>query len=442
MVGGGFSAIIGAYFLARAGHEVRLVDGAPFLGGVLHSDQWDEFFVDKGCHLFGNSSDENTSLIHNIMDDEVWPVEVKYAAVTEGRFSDGLAVPDYSGAPPAVRARMLYEVTEAAAAPESPAPARHLHECLRRRFGKTLARRLAGAVRKMFQIEPERLDAAALGATPFGRIRVVPDQQGRMLKLAPALDERLAASSQDEPLRYYRDQATRYPYRNYYPRHRGMRGFCDRAGAYLAELGVDLKLGSKINGIGRRKQGLAMELDDGESISSELCLWTSGPAGLAKVLHDDDKLADQLHRVPMVLYYFAVPRERVGDYTYIHDYDEESLVFRASAPGVYGRQTNQQGETYVCLEVPTRIGSPVWEESDEHRHQVWREACDLHLVTGPCPATYKVLRTPVSYQIACKGYTKAAARLEGRLGRLKDRLVLSGHGFAKDDIISTLRDRL
>jgi hypothetical protein len=131
----------------------------------------------------------------------------------------------------------------------------------------------------------------------------------------------------------------------------------------------------------------------------------------------------------------------VGDYTYIHDFSEDSLVFRGSAPGVYGGQTDEKGATYVALEIPTTVGSPVWEGSDSHRDAVWREAGVLGIVSGETWSGHKVLRAPVTYRLGKVGFSAAKNEVTERVGGYSKRIVLSdGTAFSKAGIVADLKD--
>ena len=438
-MGGGFRGIVGAHFLAKAGCTVTLVERAAYLGGVLYSQEWDGLYLDKGCHLFDNVDDEATDIMHEIMDGELVPVTVKYASVTDGVKSDGVAVPDYSLRGRAFQERVLLEVVEAAATGRSGAS--NLADLLTARYGPTLGERLGVAAAKMFQADPAELDASAFSSTPFARIRIVDDDAAMVLKASPALDERIAASSQDDPMKFYRHQATRYAYRNFYPQGRGLRSFCERSLGHLRRLAVDVCLGESVEAISEEGPQLDLATSSGRRLEADRVLWTMDTGALCRLLFEDDPLEGLRHDVPMAVHYYRCPREDVGDYTYIHDFSDDSLVFRGSAPGVYGDQTDEKGNTYVALEIPTTIGSPVWEDSDSHRDTVWREARALGIVNGQTWSAHTVLRAPVTYRLGKVGFSATKNEVAGRVAGFSKRIVLSDStAFSKAGIVADLKD--
>lgn len=439
IVGGGFRGIVASYFLTRAGCKVTLVESAPFLGGVMHSSEWNGFHLDKGCHLFSNDDSEITETLLDIMGGAVVPVSFKYASAIDGKLSDGFAIPDLTAFGPEVCARILYETIEAASRPYQ--EARSLEEALRARFGQTAADHLGRAAAKMLRARPDELDAAVLWTANFGRIRAVPEEATRLLKVHPVLDERLAGSSQADPFRYAQDARGAYPFRNFYPAERGMRGFCDAAERHLAGAGVELCLGTRLDELSADAQGVGCLFSDGQERRFDRAFWTADLGILSNLLFGKDPLTPLVHKVPMVLYYYVVDEEAIGPHTYIHDFTAEDAVFRVSAAGRYGQQITDDGRTYVCCEATTEIGSPLWENPEGHAEKIWRETAALGMVNGPMPDSRHVLKTPVSYRVGRPGHQDAARDLRDRIVRTMPQIALDSEGaFYRNDILKSLRE--
>jgi protoporphyrinogen oxidase len=372
------------------------------------------------------------------MGEAVVPVEFRHATVIAGTLSEGFAIPDLTVLGPDVRARILYETVETAAR-ESEGGA-NLAEALTHRFGPTAAGYLGEAVAKMLRADPADLDPSALSIANFGRVRLVPDDTARFLKKLPELDDRIAGPSLDDPFRYTPEADEIYPHRNFYPARMGMRGFCDAAERYLSAAGVDLHLETRIDSLSIQSDRIVSQFSNGTEESFDRIFWTADPGFLSALLFDGNPLADLQHPVPMVLFYFVVSEGNIGPYTYLHDYMPEHLVFRISAAGRYGRQFKPDGTTYICCEVTTEIGSPVWEDPQGHADTVWREALALGAVTGDRPGDMHVLKTPVSYRAGKPGYGAALKDLTKGIAALSPRIVIDAQGaFARNDILRDLR---
>lgn len=439
VVGGGFRGIVASYFLARAGHDVTLSERGPFLGGVLHGEEWDGFFLDKGCHLLSNDSDDVTDVLLDILQERILPVDFRYASIVGGCKSEGFAIPDLTAFGQATQEKILYELVSAAADGPAAGEPDSLDGLLAARFGPTAAACLRGPLRKMLQADAKDLDPSVMATANFNRVRALPEGLTELLKHHPLLDERLAASSQDDPMRFVRDEVSRHAFRNFYPAERGMRGFCDAAQARLESDGVALRLGSEITAISPERDAVACVFRNAAQQRFDQVFWTVDGALLAPLLLNEALPTGLVHRVPMILYYFVLPETDVGPYTYIHDFEPEHLLFRASAAGSYGRQVKDDGTTFLCCEVTTTMGSPEWEAPEEFARQVWREAADAGIMTGDGLTAMKILKTPVSYRVGKRGYGAAMGALSARLAAVSDRIVMTEQtGFYRNKILKDL----
>jgi protoporphyrinogen oxidase len=167
VIGGGFQGIIGAYLLALNGKKVTLIERSSRLGGVLDSIKWNDFYLDKGCHLFDNSSDITTKVMREILKDDIEPVSVTYASVVNSIKTDGIAIPDLANFGDKVVKDILYELIKAFTQPE--AKPETLTDKLKLRFGETASNLLVKAAEKMYQTDVSQLEETSFALTPFQR---------------------------------------------------------------------------------------------------------------------------------------------------------------------------------------------------------------------------------------------------------------------------------
>ena len=434
VVGGGFRGIVTAILLRQRGCAVTLIEKAAHLGGLLYSGDWEGLYIDRGAHLFDNVDDHITQMMHDILGQEIVPVDVRYAAVMADRKVDGLAVPDFTSLSEETKRRALFELMNAVAAPEGPA-AVTLKDVYDQRFGKTLSDLLDGPTRKMLRAEPRDLAPESFISTPFQRLRFLDDSVTEILKKSPDLDDVIALPVKNDPLRHYKNSVSLYPHRNYYPLKKGMRQFCEQAADYLRKIGVDLRIETGLSGIAKHDGKLTLDFG-GEALACDRLLWASPVGGLAGLLWGENPLMGWATPVPMLMYYYLVPQDRVGPYAYMHDFSEQHLLFRPSAIGRYGGQNREDGMTYVCLEVVTDRDSAEWNDPDAFAERVWQEAADLGVVEGPCPETRMVHAMPVTYVPPKPGFTQRRDALMTRLQQEFDGRVhaLEQHAFSKTDI--------
>ncbi len=443
VVGGGFRGIVGAYLLASAGHDVVLIDSVQSssdLGGVLSSALWKGFYLDKGCHLFANTNDKITTVIMGLLGEEkAHPVPIHYASVTNGKKTDGFAIPDLNAYGKQASRDILYELLEVVSEPSAPREA-NLQERLNNRYGMRAGQYLAAAFSKMYQVDPADIAPEALSMTPFQRIHFIEDRAADILKESPKLDERVASSSQSDPMRFWRDQAQNFSFREFYPREHGMRGFCEQAAFRLQELGVSFQLGHGVAQLCSDDNRVTLVLSDGQQVDGEQVLWTSGIENLEQAIGLGDSISVHIHCVPTILYYFVIQRGEEGPYTYIQDFDEKDLIFRASVPGSYGMHNCPEGLSYLCAEISTKLSSPELASPQEHSARVWKELQKYDVVRCEEPVDTLSVKVPISYKLPKVSYWDAAQQIFDNLKHDQRIAVAEQWKFTKHDIIRSLQE--
>lgn len=437
VVGGGMRGIVAAIVLRRAGDGVTLIDASPALGGVLRSQEWDGLYVDKGCHVLDFSHAASGRLFRDILGEEMIPVLVRYASINRGLKSDGIAVPDMSRFPEEEWRAVIDEIKSR---PDSGAVNGTLADVLRARFGTRAGDYAATCVRKMTGYEASSLAAEAFETVPMvHRMRLGPDETMEPLKHDPSLDNRLAVSSQRDPWRFYSGESE-FGHRNAYPAKKGMSGFCDAATRYLEEIGVTLRLGQPLTEISAEDGRVKVKLGSGEPVSASKVYWAVPSPLFLRTLGEEDPLAAVSRSASILLYTFKVIPEAVADYTYIHDFSPDTLVYRSSAPGAYGGQVDAHGNTYVCAEVPVRTDTKIWSAPENLSDRVWGEMQAMGQVAKEVPyAAMRVDKVPLAFILPGQGWVDAKTDHDAKLDPYRTHIVFGGLGaFGKGAILDSV----
>jgi protoporphyrinogen oxidase len=425
VVGGGFRGHVGAYLLASRKDDVVLVD-AGRSGGLSSPEPWHGLYLDRGCHLIDNADDRTTAILLDFLGDNVAPVNVRYASVTNGVTTEGVAIPDLGAYGDAAARRILDELTKAVAQP--PYDARTLQDVLDARFGPTAGRYLAGVTRKMYCAEPAALDAAAFALSPFHRIKFLPDAEADVLKRDLAFDDRVASSSAADPMRFYRARAGAYPHRNFYPKRDGLHGLRESAIARLRALGVTIRTGEAVARVETDMHAATVVLANGDTVRGDRVLWTLDAGALAQALAGENTLAGHVHAVPMVLHYFLIAASDAGPLTYLQNFDARDDVFRVSVPGSYVSPP-PGALSYVCCEVPGQHDDAAQAWSQVRRHGMARCERPLDTLTVTMPRSYWMPRV---------GYGDASHALTAHVKNLPRLTHTDDLVFARSDVVASL----
>ncbi|MGJ3258677.1 MAG: FAD-dependent oxidoreductase [Rhodospirillales bacterium] len=426
VAGGGFRGIISAYFLRKRGCNVTLVERAPFLGAVLWPLEWKEYglILDKGCHLFGSGDPVNDDVMLDFLGDNFESHELKVAAAFNGGTTPDTVVPDLTRLPGDQPARVLRETIEAAARNPDAAGAATLAEYLSVRFGPTAAAALGPVCDKMTAARSGELAPGALSTTLGQRVKITDDDIANMLKQLGPLDDRIAASNVHDPYKYLETSNPKLPHRHFYPKKGGTGALPRAAQAYLESAGCDIRLGTSIEAFRADGRGVSVKIDDDER-DFDYMVWALDMGPLSQVALGEDLVSAKVHKSPMALYYFLTPAEEIGPLSYIQDYDIDHLTFRVSRAGVYSNQILPDGNTYVCSEVVTPMGSELWETPEAFSAQVWAEARTLGMVKGDAPLDTYVQKTPVSYKHEKIGFADVSQTVAAEIEKLSSRVIIT-----------------
>jgi phytoene dehydrogenase-like protein len=420
VVGGGFKGLVAARLLVERGASVTLLEKSPHLGGVHRSIPWDGFQLDIGCHLFGNEDDKTTAFLLDLMRERPRPVTPVLRSYLNDRHTEGIEYPDLTSLPAEECGPALAELLEVArkrGAGKLPPPAlsQTLEEYLTLRYGPRVTALLDRTLAKLTRTHARHLSAAAYPAIPASRVKLTDDAEAARLKREAAFDEVLLRSSADDTMRYHRATATKYEARCFYPATGGLGSFSENAIARLTELGVRLRPGAPISDLSVDGEEISLSLEGGETLTSDLVLWTAGAESLSSLLGVEAGIGEQIQKISLALFYYDVPVSDIGPYSWVQDFDASHLTYRASAPSRFGTGTAPEGRTYVAAEIPTEATSELFAKPEGHAERVWREVTAMGVARGPFPEHRTVRKFPVAYRFPRAGYADASAPLQRML---------------------------
>ena len=411
VAGGGIGGCYAAAYLAKSGCKVTLLEGASKLGGILCGPTWNGFALDNGCHLFDFADDESQALFRSVMGDDVVPVRVTYASVGDYGREPGIAVPNFSAAPQAIREELVLSVMRAVHAGHD--GARTMPEAVADRFGVLLANELMPGLEKLCGAAAASLAPEAFDILSYAkRVRLGCDEEMADLKSkGQALDDRLAVKAKPMP-----------EPRNYYPSRGGMAYFSARLKEYLEGLGVTVLLETRVERI---------EFIDGkvripgveEAVADKL-FWSMPAATLSMVLRELPDIRGFFHPVSVDLYAFALPPNQIEPLTYLHDYRAGTPVFRCSSPGLYGGQINKDGNSFVIAEVYDSLVSPTRSPQSKAPDRIFEQLKEVGQVTQNAQfAEMHAWRLPAGLVLPKLGWLDAIKPLSDRMAAAEEWLI-------------------
>jgi protoporphyrinogen oxidase len=444
VVGGGFKGIVAAKYLSDQGAEVTLIEQGKKLGGIHFSIPWDGFQLDLGCHLFSNEDDRTTQLIFDLLGEKPVAISPVVKSIYHGKPTVGIEYPDFTSLPSEQVAKCLLDLLEHTAANKSlilakPALELNLESFLTQRYGTEMAHAIDQSLQKMLLINSKELSSVAFSAIPARRVSLVNPELASLLKTVPLFDELILKSSADDPMRYVKDKASGFETRCFYPAHGGMGAFSISSRQHLADIGVRIKTETAINKLERLgSDKFNLSLDNSENIKCDYIFWTSGSQTLSDSLGLNIELSEHTHKVPMVLFYFDVPEDSIGPYSWVQNFDHDDLVYRASAPSTFGKGTAPEGRAYVTAEVTTQHDSDIYLNPETYVRRVWQEVVKSGVSDSEIPDHYKIIKTPTSYKFPKASFAHASSSLNAYLNECSGLYMLDEWIFGKSASVNEI----
>lgn len=437
VVGGGFKGMMAAFLLRRNGMSVSLVEKAPFLGGIMYSGEWDGFYIDNGVHLFDSIPKNLAAIVEDVMDGDILPIDFNYASVYNDITTAGLAIPDLVNIPEETQHKILFEVIQCLSHKPSSKP-NSAYQKMLELYGPTATDLLSDSMKHIYGVSAQDVEADALRQTAYHRLKFLPDDMALELKKHPLLDKRLAAK------RAVVGKVDDFV--SIYPGNRGMRGFCQNMHKRLIDMGVNCVLGKGISQLNVERGRLGhVKLDDGTHLDANHIFWGNDYNLLAKSWQQDSKFDERTHATPMVVFYFKVDAEKINNYTYFHQFTPNRYVFRSAAAGLYSKQYDDTGNSFISVECPAIVGSEFWQTPSLFQTRVWQECMDMGLLKKDAQfiGEPKIKKAPVTHRYPKKGYFSLCEELEKDVVATKKVIVLPyKEAFTRREVMFSIEDAI
>ncbi len=414
VVGAGPAGLMAAIRSAQAGHRCVVVEAQPTVGGLAGSFEVAGQRVDHGSHRLHPATDERfLELFRSRLGSDLQVRPRNGRIRLGGRW---VAFPLRAGD----MVRNLPLSFAARAALDAAAGLRRRRrrgadsvtfaDEVSRRLGPTVAREFyAPYARKLYGIEADQLDR------DLARRRVSAAGAGAILR-------RVA-------------RATRPQGRSFlYPR-RGYGQLSETLADLAVELGVDLRLGTRVLGLRAAEDSVLVSLNGG-LLDADAVLTTMPVPALAAAVDPSPPPAvvEALQRCrsrAVVLVYLVVSRDRFTPFDAHYFPGPETVVARLSEPKNYRDGDDPPGRTVLCAEIACWPGDELWQRPADQLGEL--VAADMARVGLEIPAleAVEVRRLPAVYPVYETSSMGDRATVDSWLRSLvADRIVSLGrHGL-------------
>ena len=142
------------------------------------------------------------------------------------------------------------------------------------------------------------------------------------------------------------------------------------------------------------------------------------------------------HPISVIFYVLVTKKKNINNFTYLQNFDLNSLSYRIAAGGVYGNQIDSKGNTFITVECPTKINSKIWKNPDESVNKIWSECKKLKLIKNKSILEkYHVTKIPITLKMPLIGFSSYREKIVRLVNqKYKDLIFDVSNSFFRRDI--------
>jgi protoporphyrinogen oxidase len=410
VLGAGPAGLGAAYLLARAGHDVTVLERGAGVGGLAASFEVAGQRVDHGSHrLHTSTAPAVLATLRELLGDDLQERRRHGRIRLSGTYVEfPPSVPDLvKRLPPTMSVRLVADtLTTPLRRPRDDTFA----EAIRASLGPTLARAFYEPyVRKIWGLSGSELS----------------DELAR---------RRVGSRSTVDLVRRTIDR-TREP-TFFYPRL-GFGQIVDALADAATDAGADIRTGADVTGVHTDAGGAEIHLSSGEVVEADQA-WSTLPlpvlARLAAAPAYAADAADRLDYRALALVYVALGQAQWTPFDAHYFPEPEVAMSRISEPKNYRESVDDPRDmTVLCAEVPCSQDDELWSADDRSLGRL--VADDIARVGLPEiePAEVVVRRVPRAYPVYRVGYEEAFEHLDGWVARRPNLLTFGRQGLFVHD---------
>jgi len=411
VVGGGIGGITSAYFEAKKGNNVTLIDSSERIGGLLKSDYNGKNYFDYGTHIIPETSiPELNDFLFSLLDDEnsVRTKNIKASSFFNGKMNNKSCYVDCSVIDKELYNRGCVEFLEA-----ENEESNNLDEKLINKFGKTFYTEiLKKNIEKYTNTDPALLDIKVGEFFDMSRLLVFNDSVTKRLCTLPIYNSKMGHHVRvDGSMKYY-------------PKDGGVGKIIDLLESKLQKAGVKILKNTKINKIINLNGIIRTVETKNENFNIDDLIWTLPSEQLLKILDLDVENMKNLEFINAGLFDFTFDKKIASEATFINVFDNKLLSGRIT---LY--QNLAKNKNYSCTVEVLSAQNDLEKKIDI----VYNELIEMGLVTSENQVKYRKYRKiNKGFPILSKDFVESQHRVNNFCEEYFKNVKFVGRSTSKD----------
>ena len=428
IIGSGFRAMMTAFYCLKKSNDVTLLSKNENIHGVMSPIKWLGGNFDKGYHFFDGFNIRNKKILEEFVDKENL-YDFGYGAAT---YTNNKTYPDH-GIPYWLHKSLLFSFNSFIQYLFLIFKKKNIniesYQDLLCTLPSNISKILEKACLRNTNLNANELSSIVSRYSHFlcYRQTIFPDTISNFLKKINFFNERLASRRKSLNL----DQISLYP------KGKNMGFIACEMEKKLKELGLKIIISEK-NQISNSNNRLVVSSDKGSHNPDYIFIVTELDDALKLF---EEKISDKKnnHFVSQVLYYFATNTLH-SKFQYIHGNDINIYTNRATNISLYGEKTNSN-EFVISAEVPTKINSDVWRNSESFKEIIWNELKMMNMVAKNQNFTnYKIFNVEKTLSVPLINFDNSLKTFHSLINsKYSNKILLPGVGtFTRNIFMNSL----
>ncbi len=414
IVGAGFNGFCNALELSKSKNfQITLIDKSKVFGGIMSSREVFSFFVDNGVHVFDGIPKDLAKIVKKILKNKVEDIDFISQSAFNKKVTKGFSLPDLSSLSSKVKKKIKNDLLKLETRYNSKNKNlnfKNLYDFFYKRYGLNASKIFSTIFKKIYNISPKIIEPQAISQTSLARLKFLEDKEMLKLKKYSFLDTVLAARR--KILGKVDDLVSIYPSQG-----RAMRGWCEESKKYLEKIGVKILLNQDIHSIKEVANKINVKTNTLNEKFDRI-LWCNDNLNSITSLLTDEKYINYQHNVPVVFFTMITKKKNIKNFTYLQNFDLNSLSYRIAAGGVYSNQKDSNDNTFLTVECPTSINSKIWKNPLKYVNKIWSECEKLNLIKKNSKLEkFDAICVPVTIKMPKLGYTNYRKKIFNKISK-------------------------
>lgn len=383
ILGNGFRAMISAFLLSKKYNDISIISNTENIHGIMSPILWEGGNFDRGYQFFDGLDLDTKNILEDFVGKDILH-NFGYGAATftNNKIYEDHAIPYWPHKGLLFSLKSFFELLIMFFKKNEIKNIKSYKDLIKT-IPKSIRKILEQGCQRNIGLASDKLSYLVSNFSPLLHYRqtILPDTISFYLKKNHFFEKKLACRRKKLSL----DEISLYPKGKYI-------GYVSNImEKKLKEIGINFII-SKKSIVSKEKEVMKLKMDQNE-INPDLIFMVAEMDDILNFFTEKITTNKNNHYVSQIFIYFSVENV-ISNYQYIHGNDTNILINRVNNLSLYGEKTSK-GHNVISVEIPTKIDSEVWINTENYLTKIWYEVKKMKVVNyNENFINYKIFKIP------------------------------------------------